>query len=261
MNLDLTGKTALVTGSTAGIGRAAALGLAQQGATVVVNGRTQERVDAAMAAIRAAVPQARLQGVAADGITAEGAAKVFAAVPEIDVLVNNLGGVSTTKPFAELDDADWQRSWDRNVVSAVRFTRHYLPGMRTRDWGRVVFVASESGVQIPVEFVDYGVAKAAVIALARGVAEGLTSCGVTVNAVLPGPTLAEGFTRRLKESGQTEEELAKTFFAERRPTSLIKRFASVDEVASMIVYLCTPAASATHGAALRVDGGVIKSAF
>ena len=261
MDMDLTGKTALVTGSTAGIGHAAALGLARQGASVVVNGRTQERVDAAMAAIRAAVPGARLQGVAADGTTAEGAAKVFAAVPEIDVLVNNLGGVSTVKPFAELDDADWQRSWDRNVMSAMRFTRHYLPGMRARDWGRVVFVASESGVQIPVEFVDYGVAKAAVIALARGVAEGLTNCGVTANAVLPGPTLAEGFSRRLTESGQTEAAFAKSFFADRRPTSLLKRFTSVDEVASMIVYLCTPAASGTHGAALRVDGGVIKSAF
>ncbi|MDE2005868.1 MAG: SDR family NAD(P)-dependent oxidoreductase [Rhodospirillales bacterium] len=261
MNLDLTGKTALVTGSTAGIGLATATGLARQGATVVVNGRTQQRVDAAIASIAAAVPGARTIGVAADGTTADGAARMFAAVPEVDVLVNNLGGVTAVKPFAALDDADWQRSWERNVLSAVRFTRHYLPPMRARDWGRVVFVASESGIQPPLEFMDYGVAKAGVIALSRGIAESLVRCGVTANAVLPGPTLAEGLGRRIAESGQDVAAFSETFFATRRPTSLIQRFETVEEVAAMIVFVCTPAASAVHGAALRVDGGVIKGAF
>jgi NAD(P)-dependent dehydrogenase (short-subunit alcohol dehydrogenase family) len=262
MDLDLTGRTALVTGSTAGIGRAIAAGLARQGALVWVNGRTQARVDAAIAAIRAEQPAARLAGIAADAETAEGTAAVVAAVPAVDVLVNNVGGIAgVMKPFEELSDADWDRLWQLNVMSAVRFTRAYLAGMRARDWGRVLFVASESGIQIPTEFVHYGAAKAAMIALARGVAEGLTACNVTANALLPGPTHASGLSRRLAETGQTLDEMARDFFRDRRPTSLLKRFATVDEVAAMAVFLCSPAASATHGAAVRVDGGVVKSAF
>jgi NAD(P)-dependent dehydrogenase (short-subunit alcohol dehydrogenase family) len=262
MDLDLSGKTALVTGSTAGIGRAIAAGLARQGATVWVNGRTQARVDASIAAIRKDQPSAKLQGIAADGETADGAAAVFAALPEVDVLVNNLGGIAgVMKPFGELTDADWDRIWQLNVVSAVRFTRKYLPGMRTRDWGRVLFVSSESGIQIPPEFVHYGAAKAAMIALARGVAETCTGCNVTVNSLLPGPTFAEGTSKRFAASGQTMDEFSRTMFRDRRPTSLLKRFATVDEVANMAVYLCSPASAATHGASVRVDGGVVKSAF
>lgn len=262
VDLDLTGKTALVTGSTAGIGRAIAAGLARQGATVWVNGRTQPRVDAAIAAIRRDQPDAKLRGVAADGETAEGAATVLAALPQVDVLVNNLGGIAgVMKPFEELTDADWERIWQLNVVSAVRFTRNYLAGMRARDWGRVLFVSSESAIQIPSEFIHYGAAKAAMIALARGIAETCTDCNITVNSLLPGPTFAQGASKRFAESGQTMEEFNQAFFRDRRPTSLLKRFATVDEVAAMAVYLCSPAASATHGASVRVDGGVVKSAF
>jgi NAD(P)-dependent dehydrogenase (short-subunit alcohol dehydrogenase family) len=261
VDLDLTGRTALVTGSTAGIGLATAKGLAERGATVWVTGRTQSRVDAAMAAVRAVRKDAPVRGIAADLASEAGAQAVIAAVPDLDVLVNNLGGVTARKPFDELEDADWHRVLEVNLLSGVRLTRHYVRGMRSRNWGRVVFVSSESALQIPAEFPHYGVAKAAVIALARAVAETLVSSGVTVNSVLPGPTLAEGFQRRLAEDGRSREEFSREFFDKFRPTSLIRRLAEPEEVANMIVYLCTAAASATHGAALRVDGGVVKSAF
>ena len=261
MDIDLSGRTALVTGSTAGIGFATARGLAQRGATVWVNGRTQQRVDAAIAAIGAGVAGAKLHGVAADVATPGGAGTVVRAVPAVDILVNNAGGVLVRKPLDELDDGDWHRVLELNLMSGVRLSKHYLPAMRAKDWGRIVFVSSESGLQIPAEFPHYGVAKAAVIALARAVAETLVGTGVTVNSVLPGPTLAEGLQRRLAAEGRSAGEFAQEFFTRFRPTSLIRRFAQPDEVANLIVYLCTPAASATHGAALRVDGGVVKSAF
>lgn len=261
MNLDLTGKRALVTGSSAGIGYAIALELARLGATVYVNARSVGRVASALASIRQEHPAAQLVGVAADLATRAGADAIFAAIPALDVLVNNVGGVNAFKSFEDLSDADWQQAFDINVMSGVRLTRHYLPGMRERDWGRVVFIASESGVQIPAEFIQYGAVKAAVIALARGIAETLIHCGVTVNSVLPGPTLAEGLGRAISRSGQTPAEFEQQMFATRRQTSLLRRFATPQEVASMVTYLCSPAASATHGAALRVDGGVIKSAF
>ena len=261
MNLDLTGKTALVTGSTAGIGLATATGLAECGASVWVNGRTRERVDHAIASIRARCPQATLQSAIGDVASPEGANAVTARVDSADILVNNVGGIGVRKPFEELDDADWLRVYELNVMSAVRMTRHFLPAMRARNWGRLIFVASESGVQIPVEFLHYGVVKAGVVALARGIAETLVASGVTANSVLPGPTFAEGASRRAAAEGKTEQELAADIFAKARPTSLLRRFATTEEVANMIVYLCSPAASATHGAALRVDGGVIKSAF
>ena len=261
MDIDLSGRRALVTGSTAGIGLATAKGLAERGATVWVTGRTQVRVDAAMATIAADCPDARLHGQAGDLANEAGAEALISAVPDLDVLVNNLGGVTARKPFDELDDNDWHRALEVNLLSGVRLTRHYVRGMRARDWGRVVFVSSESALQIPNEFPHYGVAKAAVIALARAVAETLVGTGVTVNSVLPGPTLAEGFQRRLAADGRSVEEFSREFFEKFRPTSLIRRLAQPDEVANMIVYLCTPAASATHGAALRVDGGVVKSAF
>jgi NAD(P)-dependent dehydrogenase (short-subunit alcohol dehydrogenase family) len=262
MNLDLAGKTALVTASTAGIGYAIAEGLAKVGATVWVNGRTQARVDAALDKIKQAVPQARLKGVAADLATAEGAGVVIAALPTVDVLVNNLGGLGgIMKPFDRLEDADWHLIFEVNVVSAVRMTQAYLPAMRQRNWGRIVYIASESGVQIPPEMVPYGVAKAGVIALARGVAETLVGTGVTVNSVLPGPTLSEVFDNMAKRLGKSREEIAKEWIEKRRSTSLIWRFTSTAEVANMVVYVCSPAASGTHGANLRVEGGVIKSAF
>ena len=262
MKLGFAGRTALVTASTAGIGYAIAEGLAAEGALVWVNGRTQARVDAALAAIRKAVPKAEVKGVAGDLATAEGARLVTAAVPSVDVLVNNLGGLGgIMKPLAELQDADWHTIFEVNVVSAVRMTQHYLPKMREKNWGRIVYISSESGVQIPPEMVPYGVAKSGVIALARGIAETLVGTGVTVNSVLPGPTMSEVFTRMADRLGKPKEAIAKEWIEKRRSTSLIWRFTSVDEVANMVVYVCSEAASGTHGAALRVEGGVIKSAF
>jgi NAD(P)-dependent dehydrogenase (short-subunit alcohol dehydrogenase family) len=262
MNFDLSGKTALVTGSTAGIGFAIAQGLAEQGALVWVNGRTQARVDAAIAQIGGALPKARVKGVAGDLATAEGARIVTDAVPSVDILVNNLGGLGgVMKPFDKLDDADWHTIFEVNVVSAVRMTQAYLPAMRGRNWGRIVYISSESGVQVPPEMVPYGVAKAGVIALARGVAETLVGTGVTVNSVLPGPTMSEVFTRMADRLGKSPDEVAKEWIEKRRATSLIWRFTSTEEVANMVVYVCSPGASGTHGASLRVEGGVIKSAF
>jgi NAD(P)-dependent dehydrogenase (short-subunit alcohol dehydrogenase family) len=262
MNLDLAGKTALVTGSTAGIGLAIAEGLAAQGAHVWINGRTKARVDAAIAKIKKAAPTAKLNGVAADLATATGSTAVIATLPSVDVLVNNLGGLGgVMRPFNELTDADWHTIFEVNVVSAVRMTQAYLAGMRERNWGRIVYISSESGVQIPPEMVPYGVAKAGVIALARGVAETLIGTGVTVNSVLPGPTMSEVFERMAERLGRPREEIAKEWIEKRRSTSLIWRFTSTEEVANMVVYVCSPAASGTHGANLRVEGGVIKSAF
>lgn len=259
MDLGLKGKRALVTGSTAGIGLAIAKGLAAEGATVWINGRTQERVDAALKQLSGDV-----HGVAADLSTAEGTPALFKALPQVDVLVNNLG-IFETKPFLEIDDAEWMRFLDTNVLSGVRITRQYLPGMVERKWGRVLFVSSESGVQIPPEMVHYGVTKAAQIALARGIAETIPASGVTVNSLLPGPTESEGVTAMMekiaKEKGITVEQVEKQFIATDRPSSLNKRLAKVEEVAAMAVYLCSEQASGTNGAPVRVDGGVVKSAW
>jgi NAD(P)-dependent dehydrogenase (short-subunit alcohol dehydrogenase family) len=253
-----------VTGSTAGIGFATALGLAEKGARVVVNGRTAERVEAAVAQIGQQVPKAQVSGVAADLSTADGCMALVAQVPEADILVNNLG-IFEPKPFEEIPDTDWLRFFEANVMSGVRLTRHYLPGMKQRNWGRVIFVSSESGVQIPAEMVHYGVTKTAQIALARGIAETLNGTGITVNSVLPGPTASEGvatFVDRLaQERGVSFSEMEREFFTSARPTSLLQRFIQPAEVANLIVYLCTPGASATTGAALRVDGGVVRAAL
>jgi NAD(P)-dependent dehydrogenase (short-subunit alcohol dehydrogenase family) len=262
LDLDLDGKTAVVSGSTAGIGYAAAVGLAAQGAHVVVTGRTQRRVDEAAARIRAAVPNAGVSALAADLTTAAGCAALVQAYPHADVLVNNLG-IFEPRPFAEIDDADWLRFFEANVMSGVRLARAYLPGMRARNWGRVIFVSSESGLQIPVEMIHYGVTKTAQIALARGIAEGVAGTGVTVNSVLPGPTKSEGvgtFVKRMAERQRlSEDEMERRFFETARPTSLLRRFLTPEEVANLIVYLCTPAASGTNGSALRVDGGVVRA--
>jgi NAD(P)-dependent dehydrogenase (short-subunit alcohol dehydrogenase family) len=261
MNVDLGGKKAVVSGSTAGIGLAIASGLARAGAHVFVNGRSEKNVQTALARLAKDVPGAKAEGVAADLSTAEGVAAFVARVPDTDILVNNVG-IFEPKAFEDIPDEDWQRFFDVNVMSGVRLSRHYLPGMVRRNWGRVVFISSESGLQIPVEMVHYGMTKTAQLAISRGLAQSVAGTGVTVNAVLPGPTRSEGveqmFATLAKEKGVTEAEIEKQFIAQNRPTSLIRRVADVEEVANMVVYVCSPQASATTGAALRVDGGVVN---
>ncbi|MBV9527251.1 SDR family oxidoreductase [Sphingomonas sp.] len=267
MKIDLTGRKAIVTGSTAGIGRAAAEGLARAGAAVVVSGRGNERVDRAVQEIRESVPGSDVSGVAADLSSPEGVGTLIAHTPDADILVNNLGTAfirdfTGIEDVAAIPDDDWLRLFQINVMSGVRTARHYLPRMVSRGWGRVVFVSSESGVNIPKEMVDYGMTKAAQLAVSRGLAEAVAGTGVTVNAVMPGPTRSEilgGFMAKQAEAqGVTQEEAEQGFLKSARPTSLIQRFATTDEVANMIVYVCSEQASATTGAALRVDGGVVR---
>ena len=262
MDLQLTNKTALVTGSTAGIGFTIASLLSQEGAAVVVNGRSPQRVEEAVYRIKKENSNAQVTGVAADLGTKEGVALLTGKVPALDILVNNLG-IFEPKPFAEISDEDWLRFFNVNVLSGVRLSRFYLPGMLQRNWGRIVFISSESGVNIPVEMIHYGVTKTAQIALARGLAETTAGTNVTVNSVLPGPTRSEGvgqFVKDMaKERGTDGASMEKDFFRTARPTSLLKRFATPEEVAAMVVYVCSPRASATNGAALRVDGGVVRS--
>jgi NAD(P)-dependent dehydrogenase (short-subunit alcohol dehydrogenase family) len=262
MDLGIQTRRALVTGSTAGIGLATAHLLAVEGASVVVNGRTQMRVTGAVRAILDRAPGADVRGVAADLSTAAGADALLAQVPNVDILVNNVG-IFEPKPFQEIRDADWLRFFETNVLSGIRLARAYLPGMRARDWGRIVFVSSESAVQIPAEMIHYGMTKTAQLAVARGIAETTVGTGVTVNSVLPGPTASEGvgtFVRQMAEArGVDFRTMEREFFETARPSSLLKRFATPDEVAGMIVYVCSARASATNGAALRVDGGVVRS--
>ncbi|HEY4046298.1 MAG TPA: SDR family oxidoreductase [Acidobacteriaceae bacterium] len=257
MDLGLKGKRALVTGSTAGIGFSVAKLLAREGAFVYVNGRTEERVEKAVGEI-----EGKVDGIAADLTTAAGAEKLFTRIAHLDIAVNNLG-IFEVKPFLEIKDDEWQRFFDANVLSGVRVTRHYLPQMLERKWGRVIFISSESALQIPAEMVHYGMTKTAQLAVARGIAESFPASGVTVNSVLAGPTESEGvgnFVEGLaKQQGKSKENVVRAFFEHVRPTSLIKRFATTDEVAAMVVYLCSEAASATTGSAVRVDGGVVKS--
>ena len=261
MNIDLTGRKAVVSGSTGGIGRAIAEGLARAGAAVVINGRGEDRVAKAIGDMRAALPNADVTGIAADLATAEGAATFVGRASDADILVNNLG-TAAPKPFADITDADWLNLFQINVMSGVRLTRHYLPAMVKRGWGRVVFISSESGVNIPKEMIDYGMTKTAQLAISRGLAESVAGSGVTVNAVLPGPTRSEGlegwFRPAAEARGVALEVIEKEFLDAMRPTSLIRRFASTEEVANMVVYVCSPQASATTGAALRVDGGVVR---
>ncbi|MBY3307896.1 SDR family oxidoreductase [Rhizobium laguerreae] len=258
MKIDLSGKRAVVSGSTAGIG----LAIATAGAEVVVNGRTEERVQQAIATIREAAPTAILSGIASDMATAEGAAMLARAVPEADILVNSVGA-ALFKFFDDLTDEDWLFMYQLNVMSGVRLTKHYLPGMTKRGWGRVVFISSESALNPPKEMIDYGMTKAAQLAVSRGVAELAGRTGVTVNSVLPGPTRSEGFGNVLEgiaqQSGQTIEQVEQDFLASNRPTSLLGRFSTTEEIANMVVYICSQQASATSGAALRVDGGVVRS--
>ncbi|MCU1381967.1 MAG: hypothetical protein JWL71_664 [Acidobacteria bacterium] len=262
MDLGLTGKRALVTGSTAGIGFATARVLAEEGAHVIVNGRTAARVDAAIRAVRAALPGAIVDGVAADLGTAAGCDAVIAAWPDVDVLVNNVG-IFEPKSFEDISDADWMRFFETNVLSGVRCSRHYVRGMRARNWGRIVFVSSESALQIPAEMIHYGTTKTAQLAVARGLAETLAGTGVTVNSVLPGPTASEGvgaFMAQLaRAQGVDAAAVERDFFAHARPSSIVQRFTTPEEVAAMIAYVCSARASATTGAALRVDGGVVRA--
>jgi len=264
MNLQLTDKTVLVTGSTAGIGLAIAAGFAAEGAHVVLNGRTQQRVDAAAAKIKEKSPEAKLAGIAADLGTAAGVAALVEKLPDVDVLVNNLG-IFEPKAFEEIPDEDWLRFYEVNVLSGVRLSRAYLGGMKKRGWGRILFISSESGVQIPEEMIHYGMTKTAQVAISRGLAEACAGTGVTSNSILVGPTASEGvgtFVAQLAEkSGQTAEEFEKEFFKTVRPTSLIKRFLTPEEIASVAVFACSPAAASINGAALRADGGLLKSAF
>jgi NAD(P)-dependent dehydrogenase (short-subunit alcohol dehydrogenase family) len=262
MDLQLKNKKALVTGSTGGIGLAVASWLAREGAAVVVNGRTPKRVDEAVKHVGQQAAGAQVSGVAADLGTAQGAAQLTRAVPTLDILVNNLG-IYETKEFPAISDEDWLHIFEVNVLSGVRLSRFYLPQMLRAKWGRVLFVSSESGVNIPVEIIHYGVTKTAQIALARGLAEMTAGTGVTVNSVLPGPTRSEGvedFVEGLaKSKGISPAEVEAEFFRTVRPSSLLKRFATPEEVAAMVVYLSSPLASATNGAAVRVDGGVVRS--
>jgi NAD(P)-dependent dehydrogenase (short-subunit alcohol dehydrogenase family) len=256
VNLELAGKQALVTGSTAGIGLAIATELVREGASVIVNGRTQGRVDHAMEKSGAT------HGIAADLGTKAGAHDVFKRFPEVDILVNNLG-IFEPKPFDHISDDDWHRFFEVNVMSGVRMSRHYIGPMRHKNWGRIVFISSESGLQIPPEMVHYGMTKTAQLAISRGMAETTKGTGVTVNAVLPGPTESEGvseFVGRLAQSRDMgKEDVEREFFQTARPSSLIQRFATPEEVAALVAFVCSPRASAINGAALRVDGGVVKS--
>ena len=262
MHIDLSGKIAIVTGSTEGIGFAIAQGLAASGATVVLNGRKQASVDAALKKLRNLLPEAQVRGVAADLSKPEGLAQLQSAEPKADILVNNLG-IFGMKDFFEASDELWQEYFDVNVLSGVRVSRAYVPAMVDQGWGRVVFISSESGLNIPADMIHYGFTKSANLSVARGLAKRLAGTGVTVNAVLPGPTLSEGVGKILQPmadaSGLSLQEAADRVVQAKRPSSIIQRIASTDEVANMVVYACSPQASATTGAALRVEGGIVDT--
>ncbi len=263
MDLQLNGKTALVSGSTAGIGYAIAAALAREGAHVTLNGRTRERTDESAARLRAEIGHdAKVDGLAADLGTAAGVETLTRALPGVDILVNNVG-IFEPKAFADITDADWQKFFDVNVLSGVRLSRHYLPKMIEKKWGRVVFISSESGVNTPTEMIHYGVTKTAQLAVSRGLAQTAAGTGVTVNTVMPGPTKSEGvgtFVEQMaKDKGITSAQMEKDFFEHARPSSLLRRFETVEEIANVVAFVCSPLASAVTGAAWRADGGVVSS--
>jgi NAD(P)-dependent dehydrogenase (short-subunit alcohol dehydrogenase family) len=264
MDLGLRGKTAVVSGSTAGIGLAIGAALAAEGAKVVVNGRTQARIDAALKTIQKSVASADLRGVAADLGTTAGVDAFLRQISAADVLVNNLG-IFEPKPFLEIPDADWMRFFEVNVLSGVRLSRAYLPGMLQKNWGRIIFISSESAQHIPAEMIHYGVTKTAQVAVARGLAESVAGTGVTVNSVLPGPTASEGVGGFLesmaKQQNISTAEIEKQFFANVRPTSLLKRFETPEEIASVVAFVASTQAVAINGAAVRAEGGVVRSIF
>ena len=262
MNLQLADKLALVSGSSKGIGLAIATGLAREGAKVIINGRSAKSVDEALAKIRQTVPDAKLESFAGDLADAAVVGKLVERFPAVDILVNNLG-IFEPKSFEEIPDSDWQRFFDVNVLSGVRLSRAYLGGMKRKNWGRIVFISSESGIQIPAEMIHYGMTKTAQLAVSRGLAETCAGTGVTVNAVLPGPTRSDGVDDFVKQisGGKPFAEFEKEFFVSVRPSSLLKRFATAEEVANLVVYVCSPLSAATNGTALRVDGGTVRSCF
>jgi NAD(P)-dependent dehydrogenase (short-subunit alcohol dehydrogenase family) len=262
MDLGLKGKTAVVSGSTAGIGFAIAAALAAEGASVVVNGRTEARVAAAVEAVRRGAKDAEVRGIAADLGTAAGVGTFLQNAPEADIVVNNLG-IFEVKPFLEIPDADWLRFFEVNVLSGVRLARHYLPGMQRKNWGRIIFISSESAVHIPAEMIHYGMTKTAQVAVARGLAESLAGTGITVNSVLAGPTASEGATAFVenlaRQQGVTTAEVEKQFFEHMRPTSLLKRFEKPEEVAAVVAFLAGEQGAVINGAAIRAEGGAVKA--
>lgn len=262
MELHLKGKRALVTGSSGGIGWAIARELAAEGASVVVNGRDPLRLGLAVERIHAQVKNPEVDAVLADLSSAEGCSHLNEAVEDVDILVNNLG-IFDPKPFEQIDDGDWLRFFEVNVMSGIRLARHHLPRMKARGWGRIVFISSESGICPPAEMVHYGMSKSAQLSVSRGLAETCAGTGVTINAVLPGPTRTEGvaafFDKLAREAGKTLEQTERDFFIHARPTSLLRRFIEPAEVAAMVAYVCSPRAAATNGAALRVEGGIVRA--
>jgi NAD(P)-dependent dehydrogenase (short-subunit alcohol dehydrogenase family) len=264
MDLGLKGKTTVVTGSTAGIGFAIAAAFAAEGAKVIINGRTQARVTTALENIRQRIKVADVRGIPADLATAQGVAAFLQQAPEADILVNNLG-IFEVKPFQEIPDSDWLRFFEVNVLSGVRLSRHYLPGMLRKNWGRVIFISSESAQNIPAEMIHYGMTKTAQVAVARGLAESVAGTGVTVNSILAGPTASEGvgvFVESMaKQQGVTKAEIEKQFFSTVRPSSLLKRFETPEEVAAVVVFVASTQATSINGSAVRAEGGVIRSIF
>lgn len=264
MDLKLKGKTALITGSASGIGYAIALGLAKEGVKIYINGRSKEKLDKAAQTIREQIPGAEVQGLVADFAKVQEVNSLIANLPEVDILVNNVG-VYGEQPFETTDDAHWFRDYEINVMSGVRLSRHYGPLMRAKNWGRIIFIASESAINIPEDMILYGVTKTAYLGLSRGLAKHMKGTNVTVNAVLPGPTLSDGtdemFAQIAKENNVSVGEAPSVFIREKRASSIIQRFATTEEVANLVVYVSSPLSSATTGAALRVDGGVVDASF
>ena len=264
MDFGLKGKSAVVSGSTAGIGFAIAAALAAEGARVIVNGRTEARVATALQNLRQLVKDADVRGVSADLGTAKGVSAFLQQIPEADILVNNLG-IFEIKPFLEIPDSDWLRFFEVNVLSGVRLSRHYLPGMLKKNWGRVIFISSESAQQIPAEMIHYGMTKTAQVAVARGLAQSVAGTGVTVNSVLAGPTASEGagvFVESMaKQQGVSKAEIEKQFFSTARPSSLLKRFETTEEVAAVVAFIASAQATAINGSAVRAEGGVVQSIF
>lgn len=262
MDFKLTGKTALVTGSTAGIGFATAKLLAKEGADVYINGRTKERIEAAIKQVKEEVPMASIQGIAADFSKDNDVKNIIRELPDVDILINNIS-IFNPKPFVDITDEEWLNFYEVNVLSGIRLSRHYLPKMLTKNWGRIIFISSESAINIPEEMIHYGMTKTAQLAISRGLAELTKGTAVTVNSILPGPTESEGSGKFLeqmaKQQNKTGDQIEKEFFQHGRPTSLLQRFASTDEIANLIVYVASPLSSATNGSALRVDGGVVKT--
>jgi len=262
MDLQLGDKMALITGSTAGIGYAIARRLLQEGATVYINGRTKTRVGNAIKQLRHEIPEAKIQGIAADFSRIEEIDALLKQIPAVDILINNVG-IFEPKAFEEITDTMWFRFFEVNVLSGIRLSRHYFPRMMARNWGRIIFISSESAIHIPEEMIHYGATKTMQLAISRGLAELTKNSAVTVNAILPGPTRSEGIRDFIdsmaQQQGKTKEEMEKEFFRSARPTSLLQRFASTEEVANLVAYISSPLSSATNGAALRVDGGVVKT--